>query len=156
MTRSTRRWTMTEAERATHKAAFKEVLTKAAEGNMEFVDYGEVTIPQAAPRAVKLPKSAAHDRVIVLCNSLGIMVPVVEHRFHALRKWRFDYAWPERKLALEIEGGIWTNGAHTRGTGFMEDMEKYNEAALLGWRLLRFAPNQGPEMLRALRMEFAK
>lgn len=63
---------------------------------------------------------------------------VREYRFHPTRKWRFDFAHPEQKLAVEIEGAIWTQGRHTRGSGFKADMEKYNEAALLGWKVLRF------------------
>ena len=46
------------------------------------------------------------------------------------------------KVGIEIEGGAWTQGRHTRGKGFIADMEKYNHAALLGWRVLRFTPQQ--------------
>lgn len=62
---------------------------------------------------------------------------VKEHRFHPVRKWRFDYAWPQYKIALEIEGAVWSRGRHTRGSGFVKDIEKYDEAVLLGWRLVR-------------------
>ena len=61
-----------------------------------------------------------------------------EYRFHAVRKWRFDFAWPTRKVAVEIEGGSWSHGRHTRGSGFAQDCEKYNAAVLDGWRVLRF------------------
>ncbi len=71
-----------------------------------------------------------------------MLVPVPEYRFHPKRKWRFDYAWPEQKVALEIEGGIWTLGRHTRGAGFRADMEKYNEAGRAGWRVFRFTPDR--------------
>lgn len=64
--------------------------------------------------------------------------PVEQFRFHPKRKWQFDFAWPERKLAVEIEGGTYSGGRHTRGKGFEGDCEKYNAALLLGWRLLRF------------------
>lgn len=65
-----------------------------------------------------------------------------EYRFHKTRRWRFDYAWPLRKVALEVEGGVWTKGRHTRGGGYLGDMEKYNAATLLGWRVIRFTPTQ--------------
>jgi very-short-patch-repair endonuclease len=64
--------------------------------------------------------------------------PECEYRFHPSRKWRFDFAWPEQKLAAECEGGTWTNGRHTRGVGFENDCIKYNQATINGWRVLRF------------------
>lgn len=54
------------------------------------------------------------------------------------RKFRFDFAWPEYMLAVEIEGGAGTGGRHTRKRGFQSDCEKYNHALLNGWRVLRF------------------
>lgn len=60
-----------------------------------------------------------------------------EHLFHGVRKWRFDFAFPDRKLALEVDGGTWTGGRHTRGTGYEEDCRKFAEAAILGWRVIR-------------------
>jgi len=69
--------------------------------------------------------------------------PEAEHRFCPSRMWRFDYAWPGHMIALEVEGGVWTGGRHSRGgTGFVKDMEKYNEAAALGWRVLRVQPKE--------------
>ncbi len=67
---------------------------------------------------------------------------VPEHKFHPTRKWRFDFAYPIRRIAIEIEGGVWSGGAHTRGKGFSEDCEKYLEALLLGWRVVRLVPDQ--------------
>lgn len=60
-----------------------------------------------------------------------------EYRFHPKRRWRFDFAWPEKRIAVEVEGGTWTGGRHTRGAGFEADCEKYMEALLAGWRVLR-------------------
>lgn len=67
---------------------------------------------------------------------------VREHRFHPTRRWRFDFAWPDRMLAVECEGGIWRGGRHTRGKGFEDDCVKYNEALLLGWNVLRVTSQQ--------------
>lgn len=65
---------------------------------------------------------------------------VKEYRFYKPRKWRFDYALPKYKIALEVEGGVWTQGRHTRPQGFLRDMDKYNTATLLGWRVFRTTP----------------
>lgn len=61
-----------------------------------------------------------------------------EFKFHPERRWRFDFAWPDERLAVEVEGGIWTKGAHNRGRHFNSDCDKYNAAVLAGWRVLRF------------------
>ncbi len=70
----------------------------------------------------------------------GLPAPLREFRFHALRRWRFDYVWPLERVALEVEGGVWSGGRHTRGAGFLGDVEKYNEAAAGGWYVLRCIP----------------
>lgn len=67
-------------------------------------------------------------------------IPVREYQFDPARKWRFDFSWPLKMVAVEIEGGTWVKGAHTRGVGFQEDCEKYNRAIELGWRVLRYTP----------------
>jgi very-short-patch-repair endonuclease len=67
---------------------------------------------------------------------------VREHRFHSVRRWRFDFAIPHQKIAIEIEGGIYTQGRHTRGSGFSKDCEKYNTATVMGWAVLRFPANE--------------
>lgn len=64
-----------------------------------------------------------------------------EFKFHPKRRWRADFCLPE-KLLVEVEGAIFTNGRHTRGSGYIKDMEKYNAASKLGYRLLRFTPQQ--------------
>ena len=75
--------------------------------------------------------------LVLQIRAVGLPRPVEEFRFHPTRKWRFDLAWPDRKLAVEIEGGAWSHGRHTRGKGFTRDCEKYAEALCLGWRVLR-------------------
>lgn len=72
---------------------------------------------------------------------------VTEHKFHNKRRWRFDFAHPIHMIAVEIEGGVWIKGRHTRGSGFVKDMEKYNSAEVSGWTVLRFTPDQTSEMV---------
>ena len=73
--------------------------------------------------------------------------PEQEYKFHPTRKWRFDFAWPEKMIAVEIEGGIWVGGGHNRPKAFLKDIEKYNNASLLGWRVFRFAVKSGEKQL---------
>lgn len=75
-------------------------------------------------------------------KSFGLPEPVTEHRFHPVRRWRFDYAFLDHKVAVEIEGGVWSGGRHTRGKGFLGDLEKYNTAQKMGWKVYRFTPQQ--------------
>lgn len=64
--------------------------------------------------------------------------PIQEFRWHHTRRWRFDFAWPELRLALEVEGGIWMEkGRRTTGSGFDADCGKYDQALIAGWRVLR-------------------
>ncbi len=74
--------------------------------------------------------------------TMGIPKPIAELKFCQTRRWAFDYAWPEHHLALEIDGGVWSNGRHTRGSGRKKDMEKQTAAAALGWRILYFTPQE--------------
>ena len=65
-----------------------------------------------------------------------------EYRFDPDRRFRFDFAWPHLKLAVELEGGIFAQGAHSRPLGIIRDMAKGNLAVLLGWSVLRYTPAQ--------------
>jgi very-short-patch-repair endonuclease len=86
-----------------------------------------------------LPKklSAGEEAFALHCRAVGL-TPLREFTFCAGRRWRFDFAWADSKLAVEIEGGTWSGGRHTSGAGYAKDLEKYNRAVLLGWRVLRF------------------
>lgn len=84
------------------------------------------------------------------CRTLGLPPPVAEHRFHPVRRWKFDYAWPAQMVALEREGVVYSHvkgdhrlgGRHVSATGFKADLEKYGTAFSLGWRVLRCLPAQ--------------
>lgn len=67
---------------------------------------------------------------------------MAEYRFHPSREWRFDFAIPERHVAIEVEGGAFIGGRHVRTDGYLRDMEKYNEAAAAGWLVLRVLPSE--------------
>lgn len=81
-------------------------------------------------------------------KALGMPLPTPDFRFHPGRRWEFDFAWPDvtlrggSKLSLEIEGGVWmkSGGAHRSGNNYVLDLEKYNQAALDGWLVLRVLP----------------
>ena len=74
---------------------------------------------------------------LIMAENPGVVV-VKEHVFHWTRKWRFDYAIPELKVAVEIDGAVWNYGRHNRPEGYINDMEKLNTAASMGWLVLRF------------------
>lgn len=77
------------------------------------------------------------------CRAAGLSEPVTEYRFAApARQWRFDYAFIAERVAVEVEGGAFSNGRHVRGAGFVGDMAKYNFAAVRGWAVLRYTPQQ--------------
>ncbi len=77
----------------------------------------------------------------IMCGRTGMVavLPEREYRFAPPRKWRFDFAWPNLRVAVELEGGVWTGGRHATGAGLVSDMDKYNAAASLGWLVLRFS-----------------
>lgn len=56
------------------------------------------------------------------------------------RDWRADFALLDSFLLVEVEGGAWTNGRHTRGAGFAGDLVKYDAATRLGWTVYRCDP----------------
>src|SRR5215472_7228220 len=80
------------------------------------------------------------DDLVWLIERARLPRPVREYHFCKDRGWRADLAWPGRMILLEVEGGVFTQGRHTRATGYLDDMVKYNRATLMGWRLYRVTP----------------
>ena len=74
-----------------------------------------------------------------------------EWRFHKTRLWRFDYAHPGYGIGIEIQGGIFIKGKHSRGAGQLKDWEKYNAAQLMGWKVLQYSPQQLQIMVNDVR-----
>lgn len=107
-------------------------------------------------KASKTPESSSDMFTRIVKTDLKLEA-VKEFQFHDVRKWRFDYAIPSAKIAIEVEGGVFkkrsfvnkqtgfiettVGGRHTSGVGFLKDMEKYNTATSLGWRILRATPD---------------
>lgn len=87
-------------------------------------------------------KDEKQKQFLSLLKSVGMELPVPEFIFHPTRKWRFDFAWPDHYIALEVEGGIFIGGRHSRGVGMQQDFTKYNEAAILGWRIIKVVPKE--------------
>lgn len=95
----------------------------------------------AVGRSKGLPTTISQHETLMAIHlrELGYSDFECEYRFHPKRKWRFDFCVPRVKLAIELEGAIWVQGRHTTGQGFQADLEKYNEATLLGWKVFRFS-----------------
>lgn len=64
-----------------------------------------------------------------------------EFKFSTERDWRFDFAWPDARVAVEIEGGTKGRSRHTQHAGFKDDCVKYNTAAMWGWCVIRLTPD---------------
>jgi very-short-patch-repair endonuclease len=90
---------------------------------------------------MKIPKplSIGEETFLLHCQA-NHLKPVREYRFCMGRKFAFDFCWPERMIAVEIEGGTsFGKSRHSRGKGFETDCIKYNIAARLGWKVLRYS-----------------
>lgn len=72
-------------------------------------------------------------------RGLGGPALTEEYIFHPVRRWRADFAHLDTRVLVEIDGGVWAGGRHTRGGGFIEDCAKLNAAAVLGWTVFRLA-----------------
>ena len=115
--------------------------------------------PRPAPRkpttegATIAPVAAGSLLFFAVLKAAGLPLPVSEFKFHNARKWRFDHAWPEQRLALEIDGGLFINGSHNRGARILKTHEKENAAAASGWRLIHCQPSNlhKPETISTIR-----
>ena len=109
---------------------------KAAQGQVVIAD---PHISQRTTKGIRASNTKALE-FLLLCQRAGLPTPILECVFHPPRKWRFDVAFVREKLAVEIQGGIFISGRHTRGVSFIKDMEKANSAAILGWRIIYRSP----------------
>lgn len=82
-------------------------------------------------------QSGLEKELLFQIKAVKLPTPIIEYKFCDTRKWRADFGWPNHLLLVEVEGGIFTNGRHSRARGFINDCEKYNWATLHGFRVLR-------------------
>ena len=86
------------------------------------------------------------EQLVTQIHRAGLPAPAPEYHFapevdgKPVRQWRFDLAWPAEQIAVELEGSLFTGGRHGGARSSIRDVEKYNAAALLGWRVIRTVP----------------
>ena len=105
-------------------------------------DYKKITgkvLPSVKPRVRSDRYSAS---VFAWCDRGKLPRPVAEFQFHPARKWRADFAWVAEKVALEVDGGTWSGGRHTRGSGWLKDAEKRRAYAALGYLVIPVTPKE--------------
>jgi hypothetical protein len=100
--------------------------------------------PSESSASPARPISTSYNPKLVLAflEQESLPLPVFEYQFALPRKWRFDLAWPDQhhRLALEVQGGIFSQGRHTRGPALLKEWEKLNRAASMGWRIVFVQP----------------
>ena len=93
-------------------------------------------------RRIPLPAGPSGLEALLLLHMAVAGLPVPEQQYPFARsigrRWRFDFCWPALMVACECDGGTWTGGRHVSGSGYEADAVKLNEAALMGWLVLRF------------------
>lgn len=114
----------------------------------------KATVKRKKTEAEKQLEAALQQhRIRELSKATGQQV-IAEHEFHPERKWRFDFFLPAANVAIEVEGGVWIEGGgrHNRGKGYLNDLEKYNHAQAMGFKVLRFTPDQllSPKAIRII------
>ena len=76
----------------------------------------------------------------------ALPLPIREHRFDPVRRWRLDLALPDHRIGIEMHGGTWSRGRHVRGAGIKSDCEKARALVLAGWRLLTYTDDDLREL----------
>lgn len=120
--------------------------------------YGDESgVPTPTQKLAKLIKRAARKKAVeferkkyrLWCQANGLPMPVFEYQFAKetfRRHWRWDICWPDVDgdggVSVEVDGGAWTQGRHTRGAGFIEDQKKRAAGVQLGWRILNVTPDR--------------
>ncbi|MDM1760677.1 hypothetical protein [Acinetobacter sp. 251-1] len=116
---------------------------------MSSISTAEYRAQYAKPRRSKRRVTVKKERVVsegeaTLAQHLKLynIEFQAEFQFNPERKWRADFYIVGSNVLIEVEGGIWSGGRHTRGKGYIADMEKYNSAQLLGYSVYRYSTEQ--------------
>ena len=111
-------------------------------------EYKKMIGAKKPKRGSKRPKlkgeKVQSEGEVILATALRVLKIEFEQefKFHPTRKWRADFHLKGKKILVEVEGGIWSNGRHTRGKGYLGDLEKCNEATMMGYQVIRFSTEQ--------------
>jgi hypothetical protein len=97
--------------------------------------------------------SDLEELLLAQIRAAGLPEPEREVQLIPTRRWRWDFVWPGKYAAAEIQGGTWSQGRHTRGDGFTNDCQKANALELDGWLSLRFTREmiESGEAIKVLR-----
>jgi hypothetical protein len=82
------------------------------------------------------------EKIAHHCRRRSLPRPTVEFQFVAFRAWKLDVAWPELLVGVDIQGGAFKGGHHSRGPGMRDDFEKLAHAVMRNWRVLLMMPEQ--------------
>ena len=111
-------------------------------------EYKKMISASKPKRVSKRPKAKGEkvqsEGEVILATALRALKIEFEQefQFHPTRKWRADFHLKGRKILVEVEGGIWSNGRHTRVKGYLGDLEKYNAATMMDYQVIRFSTEQ--------------
>jgi very-short-patch-repair endonuclease len=105
---------------------------------------GDKSKPSSSNTAGSKPRksSVLERKFALLWSTIKGPELVEEYRFHPVRKWRYDFAHISSKVAVELQGGIWSGGRHGRGYGIVGDYEKMNESQFCGWTVIQLSSKQ--------------
>lgn len=104
-------------------------------------------MPQKPTRLAEILRAAGVESQLelLLLNRLERSgLPLGEPQVRGIpgRQFAFDRAWPDQRVAVDVQGAIYVKGGHSTGVGIERDTEKACLAALAGWRYLPVTEKQ--------------
>ena len=82
--------------------------------------------------------NALEEMFALQCEQAGLPTPLREYAAVPGRRFRWDFAWPDQRVLVELNGGTYAHMGHSTGTGIARDYEKSNLAVLAGWKAFAF------------------